>query len=66
MVVFLIFPETKGKTLEEIAHIFGEEVIVADLETMREKVAGQEEDPNEEFKDVRIEEGKKEGQLKAV
>ncbi|PSN67796.1 general substrate transporter [Corynespora cassiicola Philippines] len=43
IVVFLIFPETKGKTLEEIADIFGEEVIVADLETVREKV-GHEED----------------------
>ncbi|KAF1994573.1 general substrate transporter [Amniculicola lignicola CBS 123094] len=36
--VFFIFPETKGKTLEEIALIFGEEVIVADLDTMREKI----------------------------
>lgn len=48
VVVFLIFPETKGKTLEEIALIFGEEVIVADLETIREKVG----DGNEHDEDV--------------
>ena len=44
IVVFLIFPETKGKTLEEIAHIFGDEVIVADLETVREKIDKKEDD----------------------
>ncbi|KAH7122002.1 general substrate transporter, partial [Dactylonectria estremocensis] len=39
IVVFFIFPETKGKTLEEIAKIFGDEVIVADLDKVKEKVA---------------------------
>lgn len=43
VVVFFIFPETKGKTLEEIAHIFGDEVIVADLETVKEKVGHEDE-----------------------
>ena len=38
VVVFFIFPETKGKSLEEIAHIFGEEVIVADLDKVQEKL----------------------------
>ncbi|KAL2795160.1 general substrate transporter [Aspergillus keveii] len=36
--VFLYFPETKGKTLEEIGHIFGDDVIVADLQQAREKI----------------------------
>lgn len=38
VVVFSMFPETKGKTLEEIATIFGDEVIVANLEITREKI----------------------------
>jgi hypothetical protein len=36
--VFLYFPETKGKTLEEIGHIFGDDVVVADLQQAREKI----------------------------
>ncbi|KAL2840529.1 general substrate transporter [Aspergillus pseudoustus] len=36
--VFLYFPETKGKTLEEIGQIFGDDVIVADLQQVREKI----------------------------
>ncbi len=39
IVVFFIFPETKGKSLEEIAQIFGDEVIVADLVKTQEKIA---------------------------
>lgn len=39
IVVFAIFPETKGKSLEEIAQIFGDEVVVADLNRVQEKVA---------------------------
>ena len=39
IVVFFIFPETKGKTLEEIAEIFGDEVIVAELAKTQEKIA---------------------------
>lgn len=58
VVVFLIFPETKGKTLEEIALIFGEEVIVADLETIREKV-GNEAEQDEVVHDAAVVEDKK-------
>ncbi|KAF2797587.1 general substrate transporter [Melanomma pulvis-pyrius CBS 109.77] len=57
VVVFLIFPETKGKTLEEIALIFGEEVIVADLETIREKVGNNAE--QDEVVDAAVVEDKK-------
>ncbi|KAH7112107.1 general substrate transporter [Dendryphion nanum] len=53
VVVFFVFPETKGKTLEEIAHIFGEEVIVADLETVQKKVG------NEEDGQIEVVENKK-------
>ncbi|KAI5460600.1 general substrate transporter [Mariannaea sp. PMI_226] len=51
--VFLLFPETKGKTLEEIGRIFGDEVIVAELDKVQEKISdhvegsGRLEDDNE-------------------
>ncbi|KAL4893683.1 general substrate transporter [Aspergillus ambiguus] len=38
--VFLLFPETKGKTLEEIGRIFGDDVVVGDLDEVREKIEG--------------------------
>lgn len=37
VVVFMMFPETKGKSLEEIAAIFGDELITADLNAIQEK-----------------------------
>ncbi|KAF2492747.1 general substrate transporter [Lophium mytilinum] len=40
--VFLIFPETKGKSLEEIGQIFGEEVVVPDLQRVQEKLGDEE------------------------
>ncbi|KAG2421025.1 hypothetical protein HFD88_000641 [Aspergillus terreus] len=36
--VFFFFPETKGKSLEEIGRIFGDEVVVGDLDEVREKI----------------------------
>ncbi|QKX63227.1 uncharacterized protein TRUGW13939_10396 [Talaromyces rugulosus] len=36
--VFFFFPETKGKSLEEIGQIFGDDVIVGDLAQLREKI----------------------------
>ncbi|KAL1608548.1 hypothetical protein SLS60_003490 [Paraconiothyrium brasiliense] len=51
--VFFVFPETKGRTLEEIAHIFGDEVIVADLATVKEKL------PEEEMHELEVVEDKK-------
>ncbi|EXJ91169.1 hypothetical protein A1O1_04278 [Capronia coronata CBS 617.96] len=38
IVVFLLFVETKGKSLEEIAAIFGDEVIVPSLAAAQEKL----------------------------
>jgi hypothetical protein len=38
--VYLVFPETKGKSLEEIGVMFGDEMVVQDLEHVREKVEG--------------------------
>ncbi|KAF2175993.1 general substrate transporter [Zopfia rhizophila CBS 207.26] len=52
VVVFFMFPETKGKTLEEIAHIFGDEVIVADLDTIKAKIGDAEEDVTAQEKGV--------------
>lgn len=48
IVVFFIFPETKGKSLEEIAQIFGDEVIVAELTKTQEKIADMEHEQVEE------------------
>ena len=36
--VFFFFPETKGKSLEEIGQIFGDDVIVGDLAQLRQKI----------------------------
>ena len=41
--VFFLFPETKGKSLEEIGAIFGDEVITADLDTIQQKNLANEE-----------------------
>lgn len=40
--VFGYFPETKGKTLEEIGKIFGDDVVVTDLQQVREKIEASE------------------------
>ncbi|KFY29291.1 hypothetical protein V491_00113 [Pseudogymnoascus sp. VKM F-3775] len=47
VVVFMFFPETKGKSLEEIAAIFGDEVITPDLASAREKILAQDEEREE-------------------
>ncbi|KAK9367893.1 general substrate transporter [Lipomyces kononenkoae] len=49
--VFFFFPETKGKSLEEIGQIFGEDVIVGDLEVVREKAQMKEVEMVERFEE---------------
>ncbi len=50
--VFALFPETKGKSLEEIGAIFGDEVIAPDLNTTQEKILAQEQEPVEERAEI--------------
>lgn len=47
VVVFFMFPETKGKSLEEIGAIFGDEVITPNLASVREKILAQGEETEE-------------------
>lgn len=49
VVVFFLFVETKGKSLEELASIFGDEVIVPTLAQAQEKIAL---DPEEHVEEI--------------
>lgn len=44
LTVFSFFPETKGKTLEEINALFGEEVVVESLDASAAKLAVEQEE----------------------
>lgn len=56
IVVFFTFVETKGKSLEELAAIFGDEVIVPSLAATQEKM--------EALPDERVEEVKENDKIK--